>query len=208
MRGLREKYEVHHGVTILDSSLVSAATLAHRYLTSRKMPDSAIDLIDEAAAAVRVARESQPEVIDALERKKLQIEVEIKALEKDKKDKRANKENPERLQLAKKELAKMEDELSPLKSAYDAMKQRSEQIQVLRQKIDDLKAKAERAERNYDLATAADLRHYSIPDTIDQLEKAEAAKQSEEAAKGNLLGEDIVSPDAIAEIGKYLYRSE
>ena len=80
LRGISEKYEVHHGVRILDSALFQAATLAHRYLTSRRLPDSAIDLVDEACASVRVARETAPEAIDALERRKLQLEVEIHAL--------------------------------------------------------------------------------------------------------------------------------
>jgi ATP-dependent Clp protease ATP-binding subunit ClpA len=84
LRGLKEKYETHHGVTILDNAIVTAATLAHRYLTARRLPDSAIDLIDEAAAAVRVTRDSQPEDVDRLERKKLQIEVEAHALSKEK----------------------------------------------------------------------------------------------------------------------------
>jgi ATP-dependent Clp protease ATP-binding subunit ClpA len=84
LRGLKEKYETHHGVTILDNAIVTAATLAHRYLTARRLPDSAIDLVDEAAAAVRVTRDSQPEAVDRLERKKLQIEVEAHALAKEK----------------------------------------------------------------------------------------------------------------------------
>jgi ATP-dependent Clp protease ATP-binding subunit ClpB len=139
LRGLREKYEVrpslshtysfpgrsfntsifqvHHGVQILDTAVVQAATLAHRYLTSRKLPDSAIDLIDEAAAAVRVARDSQPEEIDKLERQKLQLEVEVQALSKDKEE--ASKT---RLKEAKAEISRIDEELQPLKAAYQGMR--------------------------------------------------------------------------------------
>lgn len=143
LRGIREKYEVHHAVNILDSSIVAAANLAHRYLTSRKLPDAAIDLVDEAAAAVRVSRDSQPEAIDQAERSKLQLEVEIRALEKEKDD--ASKD---RLKKAKQEMRDIDDRLAPLRADYEATKQSSENIQVIRQKIDDLRAKAERAERN------------------------------------------------------------
>jgi ATP-dependent Clp protease ATP-binding subunit ClpB len=113
LRGLREKYEVHHGVQIMDSAIIQAATLAHRYLTSRKLPDSAIDLIDEAAAAVRVARDSQPEEIDRLERQKLQLEVEAQALSRDKEEASKN-----RLKEAKEEISRIDEELRPLKAAY------------------------------------------------------------------------------------------
>jgi ATP-dependent Clp protease ATP-binding subunit ClpB len=124
LRGIKDKYEVHHGVTILDSALVSAATLAHRYLTSRKLPDSAIDLVDEAASAVRIARDSSPEQIDQLERHKLQLEVEVKALSKEK-----DEASKERMEKAQHEIRSINDQLAPLKAAYEASKQAAQNIQ-------------------------------------------------------------------------------
>jgi ATP-dependent Clp protease ATP-binding subunit ClpB len=119
----RGDIQVHHGVQILDTAIVQASTLAHRYLTSRKLPDSAIDLIDEAAAAVRVARDSQPEEIDKLERQKLQLEVEVQALSKDKEEASKN-----RLKEAKAEISKIDEELQPLKAAYQGKKSLSSPV--------------------------------------------------------------------------------
>lgn len=195
LRGVKDRYEVHHGVSINDAALVAAATLASRYLTSRRLPDSAIDLCDEAAAAVRVSRDSQPEIIDQLERKKLQLEVEMRALQKEKDD--ASKERVLQVQKAVRDL---EDELQPLKASYEASKNASENLQHIRQRIDDLKAKAERAERNYDLATAADLRHYAIPDAQAKLEQMEAQKRKDDSMKGDLGQSDVVTVAAIEDI--------
>lgn len=191
LRGIREKYEVHHGVKILDAALIQAAQLAHRYLTSRRLPDSAIDLVDEACASVRVTRETEPEEIDKLQRKKLELEVEIHALEREKDD--ASKE---RLQAARKAIAAVDDELRPLKAAYENEKKIGDEINNVRKKIDELKAKAEDAERKYDLATASDLKYFAIPDLqtrLAQLEKKEA-----ERAEGT--GANVVTPEQIAEI--------
>lgn len=148
LRGLKERYEVHHGVTVLDGALVTAAQMAHRYLTSRKLPDAAIDLVDEAAAAVRVTRDSQPEEVDRLERKKLQLDVEVHALSKEKDD-----GSKERLEVAKQEIARINDQLSPLKADWEAQKSRGDEIRVLREKVDKLKVKLEDAERRYDVET-------------------------------------------------------
>ncbi|CAA7265806.1 unnamed protein product [Cyclocybe aegerita] len=193
LRGIREKYEVHHGVRILDGALIQAATLAHRYLTSRRLPDSAIDLVDEACASVRVTRETEPEAIDKLQRKKLELEVEIHALEREK-----DAASKERLRAARKAIAEVEEQLQPLKLAYDNEKQRGEEINQVRRKIDELKAKVEDAERRYDLATASDLRYYALPDLQARLEKLEAKKAAEDLASGG--GSDTVTPEQIAEI--------
>ncbi|KDR84985.1 hypothetical protein GALMADRAFT_233515 [Galerina marginata CBS 339.88] len=193
LRGIREKYEVHHGVRILDGALITAATLAHRYLTSRRLPDSAIDLVDEACASVRVTRETSPEAIDKLERKKLEVEVEIHALEREK-----DPASKERLQAARKAIAEVEEKLQPLKAAYENEKRRGEEINQVRRKMDELKAKVEEAERRYDLATASDLRYYALPDLQSRLEKLEAKKAAEDASAGG--GTDTVTPDSIAEI--------
>jgi ATP-dependent Clp protease ATP-binding subunit ClpB len=193
LRGIREKYEVHHGVRILDGALIAAATLAHRYLTSRKLPDSAIDLVDEACASVRVTRETAPEAIDKLRRRKLELEVEIHALEREK-----DQASKERLLNARKVIADVEDQLQPLLIAYENEKKRGDEINNVRRKIDELKAKADDAERKYDLATASDLRYYALPDLQNRLAQLEAKKAEEEASGHG--GNDVVTPDEIAEI--------
>lgn len=188
MRGIREKYETHHGVRIKDAAIVLAAQLAKQYLTARRLPDSAIDLLDEASAAVKVARETRPEAIDELERKKLGLEVEIHALEREK-----DSASKERLEHAKKAIAEIKDKLGPLKAEYENDKKLGDQIQELRRKIDELKAKADDAERRYDLATAADIRYQSIP----QREKKLKELQEKEEEKGS--GQEV-TPEMIAEV--------
>ncbi|EEB99287.1 hypothetical protein MPER_01062, partial [Moniliophthora perniciosa FA553] len=191
LRGIREKYEVHHGVKILDPALISAAQLAHRYLTSRRLPDAAIDLVDEACASVRVTRETEPEVIDKLQRKKLELEVEIHALEREK-----DEASKERLKLARKAIAAVDDELRPLKAAYENEKKIGDEVNSVRKKIDELKAKAEDAERKYDLATASDLKYFAIPDLQARL--VELEKKEAEHDEGT--GANLVTPEQIAEI--------
>ncbi|KAF8078626.1 P-loop containing nucleoside triphosphate hydrolase protein [Lyophyllum atratum] len=193
LRGIREKYEVHHGVRILDGALISAATLAHRYLTSRRLPDSAIDLVDEACASVRVTRETEPEEIDKLQRRKLELEVEIHALEREK-----DPASKERLQIAKKTISEVEEQLQPLRAAYENEKRRGDEVNDLRRRMDELKVKVEDAERRRDLATASDLKYYAIPDLQHRLDQLEAKKAAEDAASGT--GTDTVTPDQIAEI--------
>ncbi|KAG2159864.1 P-loop containing nucleoside triphosphate hydrolase protein [Suillus bovinus] len=193
LRGIREKYEVHHGVRILDGALISAATLAHRYLTSRRLPDAAIDLVDEACASVRVTRETAPEAIDKLQRRKLELEVEIHALEREK-----DQASQERLGAARKAIADVDDELQPLRAAYEAEKRKGDEINEVRRKIDNLRAKADEAERRYDLATASDLRYYALPDLQNRLEALQAKKFEEDAKLGG--GTDTVTPEQIAEI--------
>lgn len=204
LRGLKEKYEVHHGVNILDGAIVAAATLAARYLTARRLPDSAVDLIDEAAAAVRVTRESQPEALDTMERKLRQLQIEIHALEREK-DEAARS----RLSQAQAEAANVEEELKPMREKYETEKQRSRDIQEAKIKYDQLKVKQEEAERNKDLQTASDLLYYAMPDTkarIEQLEADRARADAElyerrgsEGVQENMLT-DAVGPDQINEI--------
>ncbi|KAF8055317.1 P-loop containing nucleoside triphosphate hydrolase protein [Lyophyllum atratum] len=193
LRGIREKYEAHHGVRILDGALISAATLAHRYLTSRRLPDSALDLVDEACASIRVTRETEPEEINKLQRRKLELEVEIRALEGEKEP--ASKE---RLQTARKTISEVEEQLQPLRAAYENKKRRRDEVDDLRKRMDELKVKVEDAQRRRDLQTAADLRYYTIPDLQDRLKQLEAKKAEEDAASG--AGTDTVTPEQIAEI--------
>ncbi|KAB8257251.1 P-loop containing nucleoside triphosphate hydrolase protein [Aspergillus pseudonomiae] len=202
LRGLKEKYEVHHGVNILDGAIVSAATLASRYLTARRLPDSAVDLIDEAAAAVRVTRESEPEALDNLERKLRQLQIEIHALEREKDD-----ASRARLEAAKQEAANVTEELRPLREKYESEKKRSKAIQDAKIKLDSLKVKRDEAERSGDTVTAADLEYYAIPETkalIERLEedraKADAERRSRSGDAGETLLADAVGPDQINEI--------
>jgi ATP-dependent Clp protease ATP-binding subunit ClpA len=202
LRGLKERYETHHGVTILDGAIVSAATLAARYLTQRRLPDSAVDLIDEAAAAVRVSRESQPEELDNMERRLRQIEIEIHALEREKDD-----ASRQRLKEAKAEAANIEEELKPLREAYEREKSRGKEIQDQKIKLENLRNKLAEAERLRDIQTASDLKYYAIPDVehhIAELEREKAKNDAENFARQGGTGQgfmtDTVGPDQINEI--------
>jgi ATP-dependent Clp protease ATP-binding subunit ClpB len=200
LRGLKEKYEVHHGVTILDGAIVAAANLATRYLTQRRLPDSAVDLIDEAAAAVRVARESQPEVLDSMERKLRQLEIEIHALDREK-----DEGSKARLGEARAEKANIEEDLKPMREKYESEKERAKEIQEQKIKLDQLKTKQQEAERTRDLATASDLKYYAIPDVENRIEvlereKAAADHEARRGDQGEALVADAVGPDQINEI--------
>lgn len=202
LRGLKEKYEVHHGVNILDGAIIAAATLAARYLTARRLPDSAVDLIDEAAAAVRVTRESQPEVLDNMERRLRQLQIEIHALDREK-DEAARA----RLAQAQQEAANVAEDLIPLREKYESEKQRSKDIQEAKIKYDQLKVKQEEAERMKDLQTASDLLYYAMPDTKLRIEKLEAERAKADAelhassdGGGEAMITDAVGPDQINDI--------
>lgn len=192
LRGLQGKYELHHGVRILDSALVSAAQLASRYLTYRKLPDSAVDLIDETAASVAVARDSKPEQLDTLERQLQLLQVEIKALER---DAEADRSTTERLEAARQKAASIEDELAPLRERFAEERKGHQELNTLRQKLDDLETKAMDAERRRDTAAAADLRYFAIPDIQKRIKELEDSADVRQAA----LLEDIVDADKVAE---------
>mmetsp|Transcript_119284 Transcript_119284/g.167754 ORF Transcript_119284/g.167754 Transcript_119284/m.167754 type:complete len:888 (-) Transcript_119284:78-2741(-) len=196
LRGLRESYEAHHGVRILDASLVLAAKLAKRYVTTRFLPDSAIDLVDEAAAHIRVQLDSQPEIIDQLERRKLQLEVEETALKNEK-----DKQSKLRLESCKKELSSVNEQLRPLLLQHKAEKDRMDEIRRLRNKLKQVQQKIVVAEQNRDLATVADLRYGAIPElqqTIETLVKRDAELKEEDRAS-RLLTEEV-NPGSIADV--------
>lgn len=202
LRGLKERYDRHHRVTILDSALVAAANLAARYLTTRRMPDSAIDLVDEAAAAVRVARESQPEVIDSLERKLRQLQIEIAALEKEHDD-----ASQTRLAQARKDAKNVEEELQPLQEKYKNEIKRGEEIHHAKVKLDELEKRLEDAMNSGENAKAADLKYGAIPEQLAVIKDLEARKVAADAALnasgadvGGAMVTDIVTADNINEI--------
>ncbi|SCZ90764.1 BZ3500_MvSof-1268-A1-R1_Chr1-3g02227 [Microbotryum saponariae] len=209
LRGIKEKYELHHEVSIADATLISAATLAHRYLTSRKLPDAAIDLIDEAASAVRVARESVPEEVDKMltstfpqiERAKLQLEIELHAIRNELSKNKNDEVAKAKISELQQQVAHLDDQLKPIMARLSAERSKGEEINTIKRKIDELQAKAADAERRYDLATAADLRHYAIPDLQTRLASLETQKKEEDAqarASGvEMLAGDVVLPEHV-----------
>lgn len=202
LRGLKERYETHHGVRIADSALVLAAQLAHRYVQGRFLPDKAIDLMDEACANTRVQLDSQPEAIDALQRKHLRLEIEATALAKEQ-----DASSQQRLAKVKEELARIDEELKPLIAQHQRERGRIDELRQLRQKLDELRIKAADAERRHDLGLAADLRYFAIPEVqkrIDEIARAEQEHQAQqsdgsEGERRSLLTE-VITEDQIAEV--------
>ncbi|KAL1531714.1 Chaperone protein ClpB1 [Salvia divinorum] len=189
LRGLKEKYEGHHGVKIQDRALVVAAQLSSRYITGRHLPDKAIDLVDEACANVRVQLDSQPEEIDNMERKRIQLEIELHALDKEK-----DKASKARLVEVRKELDDLRDKLQPLMMKYRKEKERIDELRRLKQKRDELTYALQEAERRYDLARAADLRYGAIQEVEAAIVNLEGG-----ATENGMLTE-TVGPDQIAEV--------
>ncbi|XP_051209560.1 chaperone protein ClpB1 [Lolium perenne] len=189
LRGLKEKYEGHHGVRIQDRAIVVAAQLSSRYIMGRHLPDKAIDLVDEACANVRVQLDSQPEEIDNLERKRIQLEVELHALEKEK-----DKASKARLVEVRKELDDLRDKLQPLTMKYRKEKQRIDEIRKLKQRREELQFTLQEAERRMDLARVADLKYGALQE-ID----AAIAKLEGETGE-NLMLTETVGPEQIAEV--------
>ncbi|KAJ3024356.1 hypothetical protein HKX48_000032 [Thoreauomyces humboldtii] len=203
LRGIKDKWETFHGVTIKDAALVSAATLASRYITNRFLPDSAIDLVDESCANVRVQLDSQPEIIDALERKQLQLEVEATALEKE----HADAASQQRLVKVHEEISRLKEQLKPLKLRHEQEKGRIDEIRTLRSKHDELVHKIADAERRYDLALAADLKYYAVPEVLKKIDTLETELKAEreriasgEGVPSNNLVSEVVTPDQIMEV--------
>jgi ATP-dependent Clp protease ATP-binding subunit ClpB len=190
LRGLRERYESHHGVRIQDAALVAAAELSSRYIADRFLPDKAIDLVDEACANARVELDSQPAAIDQLDRRRLQLDVEATALARE--DDAASKS---RLAKVREELAKLREDLGVLTARHQLEKAEVDRRRALRQKLEAAKTAVESAERKYDLAKVAELRYGVIPDLEAQL----AANDGAANDSGRLLGESV-GPEAIAEV--------
>lgn len=158
LRGLKERYELHHGVEITDPALIAAATMAHRYISDRRLPDSAIDLIDESASRIRVALESMPEAIDTLNRRKLQLEIERAALKREE-----DPASQQRLGLVSEEIRGLEDQLLAAKSKWEAERTILDDWRAAQSERDEKRIELEHAEREYDYETAARLRHGELP---------------------------------------------
>jgi ATP-dependent Clp protease ATP-binding subunit ClpB len=188
LRGIKEKYELHHGVKIADSALVAAATLSHRYITDRFLPDKAIDLVDEAASRLRMEVDSKPEELDALDRQILQFQIEAEALKKE--DDAASKDRLEKLE---KELAELQQKSAELTAKWQAERDSLEAARTLKEQLDQARAELEAAKREGNFAKAGELQYGRIPALEKQLAEAEARE-------GEALVAEAVRPEQIAEV--------
>ncbi|TLM72288.1 MAG: AAA family ATPase, partial [Actinobacteria bacterium] len=193
LRGIKEKYEVHHGVRITDGALVAAATLSDRYITDRFLPDKAIDLVDEAASRLRIEIDSMPTEIDVVDRRLRQMQIEEQALAKE-----TDEASAERLEKLRAEMAGMTEELSGLKARWQSEKDVIGDVQRLTAELDAAKVDAERAEREGDLARAAELRYGRVPELTRALEEADAKLAERQGADAML--REQVTEEEIAEV--------
>ena len=191
LRGLKERYEVYHGVKITDSALVAAATLSHRYISDRFLPDKAIDLVDEACAMIKTELDSMPAELDELQRRIMQMEIEEAALKKE--EDRASKE---RLDILRKEMAELRDQFNSKKAQWDNEKNSVDRLSRLREQIEALNKEIELAKRNYDLNKAAELQYGELPKLQKQLEEEEAKVNEKEMS----LVREKVTEDEISRI--------
>jgi ATP-dependent Clp protease ATP-binding subunit ClpB len=186
LRGIKEKYELHHGVRISDSALVAAATLSHRYITDRFLPDKAIDLVDEAASRLRMEVDSKPEELDAIDRQILQMQIEAEALKKE--DDTASKD---RLQKLEKELSELQEKSAEMTAKWQSERDRLEQSRELKEQLDRARAELDQAKREGNLARAGELSYGVIPQLEKQLGAAEDT---------DLMVEEAVRPEQIAAV--------
>ena len=192
LRGLKERYEVFHGVKIADTAIIAAATLSHRYITDRFLPDKAIDLVDEACAQIRTEMDSMPAELDAVSRKIIQLEIEEAALKKEE-----DELSRGRLAELQKDLAEERDAFNAMKAQWENEKHAIERLQQLRETIEDLNRQIEAAEQGYDLEKAAELKYGRLPEAQRQLEEEERRAQS---AKDSNILRDRVTDEEIARI--------
>ena len=198
LRGLRERYEVHHGVKIRDSALVAAAVLSDRYISERFLPDKAIDLVDEAAAVLRTEMDSSPLELDEANRRRMQLEIEMTGLKKEKDD--ASKE---RLKKLSAELAEVKSRVDVLKTRWETEKKQITSIGALREKLEAAKYELEKAQRDYDLDSAAKIRHGTIPQLEQQLRDAE--KSLHARGEQRLLKEEVSEEDIAAIVSRWTH---
>ena len=194
LRGLKEKYEVHHGIRILDSALIQAAKLSDRYITDRFLPDKAIDLIDEAASSLRIEIDSMPEEIDTLFRQKIQLEIEREALKKE-----TSEESLAKINDLTNQINELEEQISTLKAQWEAEKASITGEAGIKEQIQEVQRKIEEAERNTDLQTAAELKYGKLLDLQKQLKAA----QSQEKSENRLLKEEIDDDDIANVVSKW-----
>ncbi len=198
LRGLKERYEVHHGVKISDSALVAAATLSARYISDRFLPDKAIDLVDEAAARLKMEITSKPEELDEIDRKILQLEMERLSLQKE-----SSTASRERLERLEKELADLKEEQRTLDAQWQSEKDIISKIQALKEDIDRVNVEIQQAERDYDLNKAAELKYGTLTDLHRQLEAAENQLAQAQTSGQSLLREEVTEADIAEVISKW-----
>ena len=196
LRGLKERYEAHHGVRIKDSALVSAAVLSNRYISDRFLPDKAIDLMDEAAAKVRTEIDSMPTELDESSRRVMQLEIEREALKKE-----TDKASRDRLERLEAELANLKADADAMKARWQAEKQAVQQLQTIREQIEQTKTDVERAERQYDLNRAAELKYGKLPELEKTLAAAEAAADRD--ADNKLVKEEVGEEEIAAVVSRW-----
>lgn len=197
LRGLKEKYEIHHGVKIKDSALVAAAVLSNRYISNRFLPDKAIDLVDEAASRIRVQLDSLPENIDELERRITQLEIEKQALKKEK-----DPASKEKLQKIEKELAELKEQSNALKAQWKREKDLIDQINKLKEQMEALKIEEQNAERRGDLEKVAEIRYGRLIEINKQVEKL-SAELAEIQKKGKMLKEEVDEEDIAQVVSRW-----
>jgi ATP-dependent Clp protease ATP-binding subunit ClpB len=198
LRGLRERFEVHHGVRIQDNALVAAAVLSNRYITDRFLPDKAIDLIDEASAMLRTEIDSMPQELDEVTRRVMQLEIEEAALKKEK-----DKASQERLEDLRRELADLKERADAMRAQWDAEKAAIEQVRGLRQQIEQLRQEIEQAERSYDLNKSAELRYGKLPQLEAELKQKEAELGAKQLSGGQLLREEVTEEEVAEIVSKW-----
>ena len=194
LRGLKERYEVHHGVRITDAAIVAAATLSSRYITDRFLPDKAIDLVDEAASRLRIEIDSLPTEIDELERNALRLEIEKRALAKE-----SDRSSKDRLSEIERDLAELKERIATMKASWQKEKELIAAIRKAKEEVESTKEAAERAQRDGDLERAAQLRYGEQVRLEKELERATSALKEHQTARGSLLAEEVTE-EAIAEV--------
>ena len=198
LRGLKERYEVFHGVKIQDQALIAAATLSNRYITDRFLPDKAIDLVDEACAMIRTEMDSMPTDLDEIRRKIMQPEIEEAALKKE-----DDKLSQAHLQEVQQELSQMRDQFNAMKAKWENEKDAISKVQKLREELEQVNAEIERAERDYDLNKAAELKYGRLPQLKKQLEDEEAIAEKQKENKNSLLRDKVTEEEIARIVGRW-----
>ena len=192
LRGLKERFEIHHGVRITDNALIACATLSDRYISDRFLPDKAIDLMDEAASKIRTEIDSMPSELDEISRKIMQLEIEKQALSKE-----TDKASKGRLEALEKELSQLRDESNAMRAQWEGEKKAITEVKAVKQQIEDVKHQMEEAERNYDLEKLAQLKYGTLPDLEKRLEEEKG--KADKAEESRLLKEEVTEEE-IAEV--------
>ena len=198
LRGLKERYEVFHGVKIQDQALIAAATLSNRYITDRFLPDKAIDLVDEACAMIRTEMDSMPTELDEIRRKIMQHEIEEAALKKE-----DDKLSQAHLKDVQQELSQMRDQFNEMKAKWENEKDAISKVQKLREELEQVNAQIERAERDYDLNKAAELKYGRLPQLKKQLEEEETIAEKQKESKNSLLRDKVTEEEMARIVGRW-----